>query len=326
MAGMEQPLFRPIGLDTVGVGVHRSGWPYALRALQPYLAPEAPVILDDYVERTFLFYRNRHVDIRHNAPWIGICHHPVEVPAWYGPNGLKNLETEPRWQANLPHLRLLIALDEARAAWIRDRWRVPCLSLRHPTERPALEWSMPRFLANPDKQVLQVGSFLRNTQAIYQLQVPGGFRKLHLLQAAAWTEIAHERCKRLHPTRPNVGTVARVNHLGDADYDRALSENVVFIELIDAVANNTILECIARNTPILVNRLQGPEYYLGRNYPLFYDDIGEVEGLLTERAIAAAHDYLRAMDKTWLPGESFAQSLVRGCRAAVPELWSPTCG
>ncbi len=320
---MEQPIFRPVGLATVGVGVHRSGWPYVMRALQPFLSQHAPVILDDYVERTFLFYRNRHVDIRHSSPWIGICHHPVQVPAWYGPNGLRNLETEARWQASFPQLRLVVTLDEARAMWIRDNWRVPCLSLRHPTARPSLKWSMQRFLANPDKQILQVGSFLRNTQAIYQVGVPGGLRKVHLLQAAGWIEMAHERCKSLFPARRNVGTVARVNNLSDADYDRALSENIVFVELIDAVANNTILECIARNTPILVNRLKGPEYYLGRNYPLFYDDIGEVEGLLTESAIASAHDYLRGMDKTWLRGDSFAQSLVRGCREAVPELWAP---
>ena len=37
-------------------------------------------------------------------------------------------------------------------------------------------------------------------------------------------------------------------------YDCLLSENVVTIELFDASANNVIVECIARNTPIVVNR------------------------------------------------------------------------
>ena len=41
--------------------------------------------------------------------------------------------------------------------------------------------------------------------------------------------------------------------------------NIVFIELITSVANNTIIECIARNTPIVVNRQEGPEFYLGRD-------------------------------------------------------------
>jgi hypothetical protein len=88
---------------------------------------------------------------------------------------------------------------------------------------------------------------------------------------------------------------------------------VVFIELIAAVANNTIVECIARNTPVVVNRLAGPVDYLGGDYPLFFNDLCEVEGLLTEERILAAHKHLKNVDKSWIRGKFFAESLANAC-------------
>ena len=41
----------------------------------------------------------------------------------------------------------------------------------------------------------------------------------------------------------------------DEAYDRLLTENLVFLCLLDASAVNTVLECIVRNTPIVVYRL-----------------------------------------------------------------------
>ena len=38
-------------------------------------------------------------------------------------------------------------------------------------------------------------------------------------------------------------------HLTDAEYDQTLAENIAFIRLYDASANNTVVECIARATP-----------------------------------------------------------------------------
>lgn len=57
------------------------------------------------------------------------------------------------------------------------------------------------------------------------------------------------------------------------EYDELLTKNIVFIDLFDAASNNTIVECIIRNTPIIVNKVGGVSEYLGNNYPLYFDDI-----------------------------------------------------
>ena len=50
-------------------------------------------------------------------------------------------------------------------------------------------------------------------------------------------------------------------------YDCLLPENVMAIELFDASANNVVVECIARNTPIIVNRHPAVVEYLTADYP-----------------------------------------------------------
>lgn len=317
---MPDAMFRPSGLGVVGEGVHRSGWPYAMQALAPLMSPGAPVLLDDFVERTFLFDAFRRQGIVHRSPWIGICHHPLKPPAGFG-LGLKDLARSPAWQASLPQLKLVVVLVKHLAPKLRRMWGVPCLVLRHPSGTPGLTWSPQAFQRNPRKQLIQVGAYLRNTQAIRQVAVPPWLHKVRLNQPAFWIPLFDARCRELFADRPERGTVSELAHLDPGAYDRLLSENLVFLELIDASANNTIVECIARNTPVVVNRLPGPEFYLGPDYPLFYDRIGEVEALLTPGRIAAAHAYLKQLPKAWLSGQVFADALARGCRAALPDLW-----
>ena len=84
----------------------------------------------------------------------------------------------------------------------------------------------------------------------------------------------------------------------DYIYDILLSNNIVFIHLIDASANNTIIECIIRNTPIIVNRLDAVVEYLGVDYPLYYNNLNELDNIITFVNIEKAYYYLVSMDKT----------------------------
>ena len=54
-----------------------------------------------------------------------------------------------------------------------------------------------------------------------------------------------------------------------------LCRNIAFVELHDAGANNTVVECIARATPLLVNKLPSVVEYLGAGYPFYYDSLEE---------------------------------------------------
>lgn len=318
-------MIRLIDLATVGDGEHRSGWPYCMGSLQPLLKPDAPVLLDDFCERTFLYDKKWHDEYIHTDPWIATFHHPPDMPSWYFPAlHLQNLRKNQRWLASEPNLRMIISMGGNLTKWCQKEWpKIPTVTIRHPTGRPMVYWSPERFRANRKKRVVQIGWFLRNTCAIYHASVPKWLKKTHLCQKLNWVEYAHWLCKKtyaqLHPERTDTGETEPMAQLADAQYDLLLAENVVLIEVVSAVANNTVVECMARHTPICINRHPGPEYYLGKDYPLFYDHFSDIEELLTMDNILAAHEYLKTMDKWWIRGGMFREQVRAACIRHIPE-------
>jgi hypothetical protein len=89
-----------------------------------------------------------------------------------------------------------------------------------------------------------------------------------------------------------LSTVQIINQVDNSTYDQIVTTSVVFLDLIDCSASNTILECIARRTPILVRRLEPIIEYLGDNYPLYYTQIDQISIILTEENIEKASLYM----------------------------------
>lgn len=100
-------------------------------------------------------------------------------------------------------------------------------------------------------------------------------------------------------------SVQKIKDLNNIDYDELLSQNIVFLNLIDCSAANTIIECIVRNTPILVNKLDPVVEYLGKDYPFYYNNLSEIKNLLTFNNINKTTLYLQNMNKNYLRIENF---------------------
>lgn len=288
-----------------------------MQSLQHLFCDQAPLHFDDYVERTFLYERPDL--LTHSHPWIGVFHHPPGIPDWYMPTrSLEYMSTLEHWKASLDYLKMAICLSPSTERWLKDYTACPIVKLRHPTERPILTWSNRAFFESEEKLLLQVGSFLRNTIAIEQVVPRPGFRPLRLLQDLPWVANVDKKCRNHFGHRSLNGIeIEMLTRHTDAEYDNLLSRSIVFLELINASACNTIIECIARSTPIVVNRLDAAVYYLGSEYPLFYDDIGEVTSLLSDERIIGAHEYLVQLEKSWLDGDVFARQLKQACQEHV---------
>lgn len=104
-------------------------------------------------------------------------------------------------------------------------------------------------------------------------------------------------------------SVILIPTVSDSEYDALLSQNIVFLKLWDAAAVNTLIECVVRNTPVVVNPLPAVQEVLGANYPLYYYNLKDVPSLLSLANIQKAYDYLSSMDKTFLTANYFLQSL-----------------
>jgi polysaccharide pyruvyl transferase WcaK-like protein len=99
--------------------------------------------------------------------------------------------------------------------------------------------------------------------------------------------------------------------LDNKTYDDLLTKNLVFLNLVDGSAVNTVLECFVRNTPIIVNRHPAVVEILGENYPLYYRDFYEVPRLLENTGIIeSAYLHMKMMDKTPYTIDSFIQNLL----------------
>jgi hypothetical protein len=99
----------------------------------------------------------------------------------------------------------------------------------------------------------------------------------------------------LHSLRQNVEII---KYLSDQKYDELLASSVVFLKLLDASAVNTVLECLVRGTPIIVNRLPALEEVLGVDYPGFYDTLETASILVSSWSVLIhCHTHIMSIDK-----------------------------
>ena len=118
-------------------------------------------------------------------------------------------------------------------------------------------------------------------------------------------------------------SVEVMDHLCDTDYDKLLSENIVFLNLIDASAVNTVIECIIRNTPLIINRRPAIVEILGDDYPLYYGDSDGntddaytmnrqvVELLSDTKKLKSAYKYLLNFNKSKFSFGSFMSDFTK---------------
>jgi hypothetical protein len=300
----------PLHLGQYGAATHRSGWPWVVKHLRNFHRPGG-VLLDDFIERSFQGPAPRQTWLE---PWVGIFHHPPDLPEWLDPTApIQTIMSTAEFRASEPHLIGAIALSHYLARWLRAVLRCPVLVCKHPTANPDLTFLIERWEAQEQRRIIQVGWYARNHRAIYQVDVPAGFRKIHLLQDPFWVAQAIKRTDRFSPYRNRswAGEVTLINEVSNSQYDYLMASSVVLNQYWDVSASNTVVEAIARCTPVLVNRLPALVEYLGADYPLFFDELRDVRAILKDPArVRLAWKYLVEMDKSWLSGVNFAKDVL----------------
>ncbi|MEM6450510.1 MAG: tetratricopeptide repeat protein [Cyanobacteria bacterium P01_D01_bin.105] len=305
-------------------GAHRCGWSYAIQALKP-LHNSSGILFDGYLENSFIWkhYQPGQVRTPYRQPWVGFLHNPPAMPSWFYPQqSPQTLMATSEWQQSLEHCVGLFCLSNYQAQWVRKQTGKPVSVLIHPTEIPEQLFDFDQFMQNSQKKIVQLGWWLRQITAIQRLPIRSknalGYEKIRLnpaftidsdaqLQALAEAEIMAEKVC-FNPDF--VANTREVSHLCNADYDQLLCENIGFIALHDTSANNAVIECIARTTPLLVNPLPAIIEYLGKDYPLYFETLAEAAQKAQDlKRIEAAHQYLKTCPtRKKLSAEYFRQS------------------
>jgi glycosyltransferase involved in cell wall biosynthesis len=269
---------------------HRGGWSAAVNVIYDQLRADDGTLFIPAVEEVIA---NGEIM---TEPWVGFVHQvPRTRLKWYP--DLERLLAHPGWRKSVPNCRGIFTLSSyLRDYLVAERIPVPVTRVLYPVETPADGFSLQRYAGAKCPIVLFIGEYLRNYEAFFDLPA-AGHRKVLL---------ASDQFNLAVPS--SVEVTARVT---DAEYDTLLSSSVVFLNLIDAPANTTVIECIVRNTPILVNPLPGVVEYLGEAYPLYYEDIAEADAKLhNHRLLAQAEEYLRTLGiKERLTPEAFVAAI-----------------
>ncbi len=298
-------------------GKHRSGWNYALGILAPLHNPKAPY-LESFVEKRFNWgdWMNDHQPPL-EKPWLGFFHVPPHFPAWFSQtNSFLHIRETPRWKRSLPWCRGLFTLTH----WLKEQLEpltdLPIRVLPHPAESVNALWSPQAYLAQERPLVLQAGITYRNLHAVHMLG-EGPFAKMILRGPHLGTFntlYTQEENWLLEQDKYRPGADANTvyaDFMENQEYDRLFSENVVLCEYYTASASNTVVECIVRNTPLLINPLPPIVEYLGEHYPLYFNSYEEAtEKLCSKETVLAAHHYLADMDKRFLSPEHFLTGLM----------------
>lgn len=297
----------------INYGRHRSGLKYGLSYLTKLHNPYG-IILDAFIERTFCWHPE---GIKpHTKPWIGLIHVPPNIPDWFISDQANEVifKTE-AWRQSIPLCKGLFVFSNYHKINIETKLNIPINSLFFPTEIPQMQWSWDKFQANNEKKIIQVGWWLRKLHAIYQLPKTR-YKKIFL-------NVGHHLIPSLMHVERNMlikagtfndemyVTAETIQYLSDEEYDRLLCENIVFLYLYDASANNTVTECIARNTPILINPIEPVKEYLGEDYPFYYYSLEEAANKAQDLdLILKTHLFLANHNiKKKLTGEYFLESV-----------------
>lgn len=296
---------------------HRSGWAYALEALEPLCTPRG-ILLDTFIEANFGWNLQKAQEksiVPYYEPWVGFVHNPPGIPEWHEYYSAPQVMfATSAWRNSVPSCHGLLTLSQTMACWLREKTGLPVVALVHPTEIPAVRFVWSRYAQNPQPKVIQVGWWLRRFRSIYELPVSH-------LQRAVLTPVLPERdadfrnavrrdtsraTRRLAPE----DSVLNLPYQTSGGFDNLLAENLVFLHLYDSVCNNTVIECIVRETPVLVNPLPSVVEYLGPEYPLYFATLAEAGKKAEDsRCVYAAHEYLRALPKHPFTAEHFRRSL-----------------
>jgi hypothetical protein len=177
------------------------------------------------------------------------------------------------------------------------------VSVSHPIEINNKKlFNINKFLKN--KKIYHIGWWLRNFKTFIDCTLPQHFRKVILIKndfIAQWNNTISKN--------NNITNIEIVHELSNKEYASIFQKSCIFIDVVDCTANNTILECISFNTPIIIRRSPSAEEYLGKEYPLFFNNVNDLECLNQEvfllNLIVDSYKYLQNLNKNHISMETF---------------------
>lgn len=292
----------------------RAGWNYVMNILS-HLNDESGIFFDGTLDQSFgygAYDKKENGIIPYKEPWIGFIHSTIDLCPFLKDEYLllDDIIFSDDFTESLKYCKGIFTLSEYLAKYIRGKLNhsVKVESLKHPTMSTSIHFDTEKFLTG--KKIVHAGVWLRRISSFYQLNAPN-YRKILLLNPRLLSYLGSE-LNYYEDLRIDFQSVEIIHRLPNDEYDRLLSESIVFLHLCDSSGSNTVIECIARGTPLLVNRLEPVTEYLGKDYPFYYTTLEEASEKLSDiHLIKKTAEYLAQFPgKREVTGEYFINAFL----------------
>ena len=294
---------------------HRGGWNTIIKFLHEikFFNEHSSNIFLDIIERHFI-WENR-------GPifnlWSGFIHCTPFTPPYLNKIDISLLFKNQSFIISLDNCYCLFTLSTYITNYLNNEIKkinknVKIFTLKHPTDiNDILYFDIENYIKNKNKKLIQIGQQMRKVTSIYLLKVES-HEKIWLTgtrDIKRCNFLFNNECSYLNLNIENKNVRMYYTNTPQ-EYDELLSKNIVFVDFFDAAANNTIVECISRNTPIICKKLEGVIEYLGPNYPLYFNDLDDVYELLNITKISEGYEYLKNMNKKDIEIDCFVKELI----------------
>lgn len=285
--------------DQPALSTHRGGWKSVLEPMFAKFHNPQGVKFYSFLEHPFQWFRHEHTEnniIPFKEDWVGVLHNPPAIPDWYTvPN---HLHEDPLFLESLKYCKGLYAMSKYHADFLSNVLpkNIIIESILHPyDDSDFLPFSFYKYKRK--KQIVSLGYWLRKQVSFFRVAVPMHKKiKLWPYKENSFSYSFVLRKLYLESERLNTPfSLSSVDHLfqlNDYKYDDLLSRSIVYLDLWDTSANNAIIECIQRGTPVFCSNHPAAIEYLGKDYPLFFDSPDDIKNMLDDALLYDAHLYL----------------------------------
>ena len=266
------------------------------------------ILLLDIVEKFFLWEKNEKII---DKEWVGIIHIVPNTPDYLKNIQIENLLSNVYFIKSLDNCRGLIVLSNYLLNYLKYKLQnIKIKSIKHPTiVTNIIKFNIDTFkskLKEKKVKVVQLGSQLRYLSTIYKLKT--NYSKLWLPGRNDTKSLFYWLSCECETFNINISqyeheSVQLYYTYNFNEYDQIILNNIIIIHLINASANNAILELISLNIPFFINKLDAVIEYIGNDYPLYFNKIEEIEYILKNEEllltkISKASIYLSNLNKS----------------------------
>ena len=256
---------------------HRAGWLNVMEHIyyNSNLNSKNKYLLIDFIEKTFAW----NFEVLPNENFIGFWHNPHNMPKWFNYHASPQsiLEKKDIFNCLIKYCKGIFVFSNYLATYLKSR--LPNIEINvciHPTEIVKNKFTWKNYINNQDKKLLQIGYWLRKMSFIYQIKT-NKFKKYWLYGTEHLSlfkdEIINENISL------DLSSVHLIR-LSNQDYDTWLTCNICVLYLYDTSINNTVIECLVRHCPLIINKHPAIVEILGDNYPLYYQSLEECQNFI----------------------------------------------